>query len=68
TELQLAGVNVVPGDPITEPQALSLWGRGVAGYWTLTIPAEAQRLQPTDLSNLSALEVWISYQFRTTAG
>ena len=68
TRLQLAGVNVVAGDPITEPQALSLWGHGVAGEWTLSITPDMQRLQSTDLSSLTAIEIWISYQFQAAAG
>lgn len=62
TALELAGVSAAPaGDPLTAPAGLSLWGRGVAGFWTVSLTTE----QPTDLTKLTSLQVWISYQFQS---
>lgn len=66
-DLQLAGVSVVPGNPLTAPQALPLWGRAVAGQWNLSIPDSEFLLHGNDLSNLAKIEIWLTYQFLAKA-
>ena len=47
-------------DPITSPPSLSFWGRGIAGSWTLSIQEDDDN--PVDLSSVTEVQVWISYQ------
>ncbi|TDB88675.1 hypothetical protein E1264_10660 [Actinomadura sp. KC216] len=48
--------------PLTAPQSLAFWGRGVGGDWQITIPQE-QFDSGLDLSTLTEIQVWIRYQF-----
>jgi hypothetical protein len=61
--LQIAGVNF-GSDPLTSPQSLSFWGRGVVGRWDVSIPDSTFKLDKPDLSNLSEIQVWVGYQFK----
>jgi hypothetical protein len=63
SSLQLAGVNFVSDTPLTAPQALSFWGRGVAGLWGLSIPQSEFDLHHPDLTGLSEIQVFVGYQF-----
>jgi hypothetical protein len=59
--LELAGVIFAPTLPLTAPQSLSFWGRGVAGLWDLSI--SEFELNTTDLTGLSEIQIWVGYQF-----
>jgi hypothetical protein len=59
----LGGVNFGSDPPLTAPQSLAFWGRGVAGLWDVTIPQSEFDLAPPDLSGLSEIQVWTGYQF-----
>lgn len=63
SRLELAGVNFGSAPPLTAPQSLSFWGRGVAGRWGLSIPQSEFDLDPPDLTDLSEIQVWVGYQF-----
>lgn len=64
TRLVLANVSFAsPAPPLTAPQSLSFWGRGVAGRWGLSIPQSELDLDPPDLTGLSEIQVWVGYQF-----
>jgi hypothetical protein len=62
TPLQPGGVQLTPGNPLTTPQMLSFWGRGVAGSWSLTLEAQENNPNAVNLSTLSQIQVWIVYQ------
>lgn len=62
TPLQPGGVQLTPGNPLTTPQVLSFWGRGVAGGWSLTLEAQDNNRNVVNLSTLSQIQVWIVYQ------
>jgi hypothetical protein len=48
--------------PLTAPQSLAFWGRGIGGDWEVSIPAS--RLNSgLDLTGLTEIQVWIGYQF-----
>jgi hypothetical protein len=63
TRLELAGVGFESAPPLTAPQSLSFWGRGVVGLWGLSIPQSEFDLDPPDLTELSEIQVWVGYQF-----
>lgn len=48
--------------PLTAPQSLSFWGRGIGGDWEVSIP-ESQFASGLDLTGLTEIQVWIGYQF-----
>jgi hypothetical protein len=64
THLELGGVTFDPGLPLDAPRGIALWGRGVAGLWTVSIPQSAGNVDPFDLAGLSEVQVWVGYQFR----
>ena len=63
TRLQLAGVSFQSAPPLTAPQSLSFFGRGVAGLWDVSIPQSEFDVDATDLTGLSEIQVFIGYQF-----
>jgi hypothetical protein len=48
--------------PLSAPQSLAYWGRGIGGDWQLTIPQD-QFDSGLNLSGLTQVQVWIGYQF-----
>ena len=63
TRLELSGVSFGSAPPLTAPQSLSFWGRGVAGRWGLSIPQSEFDLDSPDLTGLSEIQIWVGYQF-----
>jgi hypothetical protein len=61
--LALDGVAFGQDSPVDSPQALSMWGRGAGGEWSLRLPARQPRDEPVDLSGLRTVQVWIGYQY-----
>ncbi len=59
--LELGGVDFQSSPPLTAPQSLPFWGRGVAGLWDVFIPQRENNLP--DLTELSEIQVWVGYQF-----
>jgi len=53
------GVDVDPGDALTAPQALSLWGRGLAGEWELSIADSEIELHDIDLAPITEIQLWL---------
>ncbi|MFD7325313.1 hypothetical protein ACFV9D_30160 [Streptomyces sp. NPDC059875] len=49
-------------EPLTAPRSLAFWGRGMGGEWQVTVPP-GQFESGLDLSGLTQIQVWISYQF-----
>jgi hypothetical protein len=56
-------VNFASAPPLTAPQSLSFWGRGVAGLWNLYIPQSELDLNSPNLTGLSEIQIWVGYQF-----
>jgi hypothetical protein len=48
--------------PLTDPQSIAFWGRGVGGEWEFSIP-EHTFAEGLDLTGLTEVQVWIIYQF-----
>ena len=48
--------------PLSAPQSLAYWGRGIGGDWQLTIPQD-QFDSGLNLAGLTQVQVWIGYQF-----
>jgi hypothetical protein len=48
--------------PLTDPQSIAFWGRGVGGEWEFSIPEHAFA-EGLDLTGLTEVQVWIVYQF-----
>jgi hypothetical protein len=65
TKLAAAGVSATPSDPLQAPLNSPIWGRGVAGQWTLTIPRSEITHHHTNLHRLTEIDIWIAYQFKT---
>lgn len=65
TRLSAAGVSAAPVDPLKAPLTSPIWGRGVAGQWTLAIPRAEITRHHTSLRKLTEIDIWIAYQFRT---
>lgn len=63
TRLELAGVSIGTQPPLTTPQSLPFWGRGVCGRWEVSVPASENATHGVDLTNLAEIQVWIAYQF-----
>ena len=63
TRLEPANVSFESAPPLTAPQSLAFWGRGVAGLWSVAIPQSEFELDPPDLTGLSEIQVWVGYQF-----
>jgi hypothetical protein len=61
--LELGGVVVSADPPLTAPQSLSIWGRGLVGSWDVSIPATEVDLEHLDLTALTEVQVWVGYQF-----
>ena len=51
-----------PDPPLTAPQSLAFWGRGIGGDWEVAVPGK-QFNSKLDLSGLTEIQVWIGYQF-----
>lgn len=49
--------------PLDEPTNFKLWGRGAGGLYTITVLPEEVELHQANFTGLTAIEVWISYQF-----
>lgn len=63
TRLEPANVTFESAPPLTAPQSLAFWGRGVAGLWGVEIPPGALEQDRPDLTALSEIQVWVGYQF-----
>ncbi len=63
TPLALGGVAFGQDSPVDSPQALSMWGRGVGGEWSLRLPARQPDGEALDLTGLREVQVWIGYQY-----
>ncbi|SEK31087.1 hypothetical protein SAMN05216359_101380 [Roseateles sp. YR242] len=63
TPLMLDGVDFGENTPLSAPLALSFWGRGVGGQWSLRLPAAQPHGEALDLTELRQVQVWIGYQF-----
>ena len=63
TRLEPANVSFESAPPLTAPQSLAFWGRGVGGLWGVAIPQSEFELDPPDLTALSEIQVWVGYQF-----
>jgi len=48
--------------PLTAPQSLAFWGRGIGGDWEVSIPGSRTN-SGLDLTGLTEVQVWIGYQF-----
>lgn len=56
----LAADEGLGGDPpVTDPQSLAFWGRGIGGDWELSIVDPGG----VDLSTLTEVQIWIGYQY-----
>ena len=62
--LTLGPVSPDPDPPLSSPSQVPFWGRGVGGDWEIHIPPAQPNGMPADLSAVSQIEIWISYQFR----
>ncbi|KAJ9102904.1 hypothetical protein QFC20_004870 [Naganishia adeliensis] len=61
--LEQNGFDPDSSPPLDEPQNSPLWGMGVGGLYTITVSeSELEEHQP-NFSGLTAIEVWIAYQF-----
>ncbi|KAJ9118100.1 hypothetical protein QFC22_003999 [Naganishia vaughanmartiniae] len=65
--LELANVSIGTQPPLTTPQSLPFWGRGVCGRWEVSLPANESATHVVDLTNLAEIQVWIAYQFLARA-
>jgi len=63
TRLEPDNVTFESAPPLTAPQSLAFWGRGVAGLWGVEIPPSAFEHDRPDLTALSEIQVWVGYQF-----
>ena len=66
--LTLGPVSPDPDPPLSSPSQIPFWGRGVGGDWEIHIPPAQPNGMPADLSAVSQIEIWISYQFRHASG
>jgi hypothetical protein len=48
--------------PLTAPQSLAFWGRGIGGEWEVSILGSRIN-SGLDLTGLTEIQVWIGYQF-----
>lgn|GEM_PF-1455710 len=48
--------------PLTDPQSIAFWGRGLGGEWEFSIPDRVFE-EGLDLAELTEVQVWIIYQF-----
>jgi hypothetical protein len=48
--------------PLTDPQSIAFWGRGIGGEWEFSIPDRVFE-EGLDLTGLTEVQVWIIYQF-----
>jgi hypothetical protein len=58
----LADEGIGSDPPLTDPQSIAFWGRGVGGEWEFSI-SEHAFAQGLDLTGLTEVQVWIIYQF-----
>ncbi|MFQ4149742.1 hypothetical protein AAGW05_13775 [Arthrobacter sp. LAPM80] len=69
TALELSGVSPgTLGDPLEEPLLSPLWGHGLAGQWTLTLPDTEVAATGTNTAGLTEIQVWVSYEFLSPVG
>ncbi|KAJ9126215.1 hypothetical protein QFC24_001938 [Naganishia onofrii] len=61
--LKLAGVTIGDQPPLTTPQNLAFWGRGVCGRWEVSVEPDEITTEVANLANLTEIQVWIAYQF-----
>jgi hypothetical protein len=61
--LELPGVDFSADPPLTAPQQLAFWGRGVGGEWAIRIAPGQSGADEIDLSGLTEVQLWIKYQF-----
>jgi hypothetical protein len=61
--LELPGVDFSTDPPLTAPQQLAFWGRGVAGEWTIRITPDQSGADEQDFGGLTEVQLWIKYQF-----
>lgn len=65
--IPLSSAPDIDGDfTLTNPEALAFWGRGIGGQWTITVPRDGMVNTAVDLSNVTAVQIWIGYQFLRT--
>jgi len=64
TQLELGGVDLGSNPPLSAPQALPFWGRGLCGRWEITIPQSEFDLHHPELTGLTEIQVWLGYQFQ----
>lgn len=63
TPLELGGVDLGTNPPLSAPQSLPFWGRGLCGRWEIAIPQSEFDQHHPDLSRLTEIQVWLAYQF-----
>lgn len=63
TPLELGGVDFNSDSPLTAPQSLAFWGRGLGGRWEISIPQSEFTLHNVNLAGLTEVQVWFGYQF-----
>lgn len=69
TALELSGVSPgTLGDPLEEPLLSPLWGHGLAGQWTLTLPDTEVAATGTNSAGLTEIQVWVAYEFLSPVG
>jgi hypothetical protein len=63
TPLQTSGFDLDSSPPLDESQSSWLWGMGIGGLYTITIPESEFKLHHPTFDGLKEIEVWLGYQY-----